>query len=150
FSQAPAVFEHLRCSTNPSNSPDPASHNSKIFLEATSGLYYSFGTLSPWLGTQDILDSGVSMKNLNGFYLSRPTDEALLQAARRWLSGDSRAHRISLTSAPGRGNTALLENFVREAAEQQYSLDETRIVFVKGSDALPSEIPKRLLPISNG
>src|SRR5262249_17507358 len=74
----------------------------------------------------------------------------LLQAARRWLAGDSRAHRISLASAPGRGNTALLDNFVRESAQQQYSLNETRIIFVRGSEALPSEKPKQLSPIPNG
>lgn len=44
-------------------------------------------------------------------YLERGIDTALLDSARRWLAAREPAHWISLASAPGRGNSRLVERF---------------------------------------
>ena len=67
----------------------------------------------------------------NSGYIERDVDEELWEMARKWL-GSTRIQWVSLKSAPGRGNSWLLEHLRDRALKDELAFGDIAIVLVKG------------------
>ncbi len=79
-------------------------------------------------------------------YIPRSVDGQLSKLADWWLQGDSRAHWVTLSSVPGRGNTWLLEQFLASLQKQRAFRKRFCAVLVTGSR--PGSIPRALSPVT--
>jgi hypothetical protein len=79
-------------------------------------------------------------------YLEREVDAKLLRFATKWRTSETRIQWISLLSAPGHGNSALLTEFVRRARANEYGLADARIIHVPGRDIFSA--PGTLGPVA--
>lgn len=73
-------------------------------------------------------------------YVEREIDYGVVEALRRGLQAKSRGFWITLVSAPGRGNTSLLEH-LKEHLQQDYAFRPYETLLVQGSKASPGHEP---------
>jgi hypothetical protein len=87
------------------------------------------------------------MAGRDSFYLEREIDNRLLEALRQALQSSSRVFWITLISAPGRGNTFLLDH-LQEHLRKDYSFSSFVTLRVAGGDARSSRPPEPLGPLA--
>jgi hypothetical protein len=66
------------------------------------------------------------------FYIERPVDHKLLSMTREWLGSPSRIQWMSLISAPGHGNTWLLQRLHAFVGKDKVAFGDIQKILVKG------------------
>ena len=79
-------------------------------------------------------------------YIGREIDQRLYEHARAWLDRQPKARWISLSSAPGRGNTSLLHHFLAQA-ENDVAFDHCEKILAEANGVGFEHPPQDLGPL---